>query len=671
MQETKPVIWKPLPGAQQKFLTCPHYEVLLEGNRGGGKTDALLMDFAQFVGRGFGSEWRGVIFRQTYPQLGDVINKSLKWFSQIFPNAKYNQTRHQWEFATGETLLFRFGESDLDYWNYHGHAYPFLGFEELTNWKDPAFYEAMQSTCRSTDPRVPRMVRATTNPFGKGHSWVKERFQIGAFPPCVAFGKGRKKRVYIHSSLQENTILTTADPEYVETLKNLKEPARRAAWLEGSWDIAVGTFLEKVWDPATCVVDPFPIPANWRVWKGMDWGYSKPYAVLWLAMNEEGVIFVWRELYGIDADQPNVGSKEDAVKVASKIKQIEKHDSRYGYEYRANLADPAIFSNIGTSRSIGQIFRDAGVRWLPAWNGRGSRVNGAQEIVRLLAEGRLKFFKSCTNCIRTIPQLPPSDYDPEDVDTDAEDHCFTPDTLVFTNKGYRRIDSLGDARVLNQYGRWVTPQNWRVIKHAEIVRVLFEDGASVICTPDHKFLTSIGWVEAKDLEGKGVKAWKLKSSATTASRLSTKKPWLLQQNTQKPGTPLKKDGNGTKSIIREQKKTCTKSTNASAQSAVRSLNLLGEKGNIAATAVKQQLFGDVILVTSVENVGTADVGCISVPDGESFCLFNGAIAHNCWDALRYSVMRKRRAPNKDDHEAFRPDSEAEIGDGFISFDVDP
>ena len=437
------VVWQPLPGSQRTFLSCPYYEVLLEGNRGGGKTDALLMCFAQMVGRGFGREWRGVIFRQTYPELGDIIDKSQKWFTQIFPGAKYNVSALKWMFETGEELLFRFGKEEADYWSYHGHAYPFLGFEELTNWKDFSFYEAMLSTCRSSDPRVPRWVRATTNPFGKGHSWVKERFQIGTVPPCTPMGDGRKKRLYVHSSLMENTILTTADPDYVTTLRNLKEPARRAAWLDGSWDISVGTYLEKVWDASSCVVDPFPIPAHWKVWKAMDWGYSKPYAVLWLALSEEGVFFVWRELYGIDADQPNVGSKENALDVAAKIKRVQQHDERYGYEYHMDLADPAIFSKIGASQSIGQIFRGAGVRWQPAWNGPGSRVNGAQMIVSLLAEGRLKFFKTCTNCIRTIPQLPPSDFNPEDVDTDAEDHCW--DSLRYGVMRRRRNPNKDDT----------------------------------------------------------------------------------------------------------------------------------------------------------------------------------------------------------------------------------
>ena len=404
-------------------MTCPYYEVLLEGNRGGGQTDALLMDFAQMVGRGYGEDWRGVIFRLTYPQLQDVISKSLKWFRRIFPTAKYNASKNVWTFATGEQLYFRFGESADDYWNYHGHAYPFLGFEELTNWKDSSFYESMLSTCRSSNPNVPRWVRATTNPFGKGHSWVKERFQIGTIAPETPFGPAGKERLYIHSALTENTVLMSADPDYIKTLENLKEPARRAAWLDGSWDINIGTYFAEVWNEKVCVVDPFPIPPKWKVWKSMDWGYSRPYCVLWLAMSEEGVIYIWRELYGIDRDMPNVGSKEDAGEVAEKIKGLEKHDERNGYTYRMNLADPSIFSNIGASRSIGQIFRDHGVRWVPAWNAKGSRVNGWQEIVRLLAEGRLKIFRTCKNLIRTLPVLTPDDNNPEDIDTDMEDHA--------------------------------------------------------------------------------------------------------------------------------------------------------------------------------------------------------------------------------------------------------
>lgn len=419
-------IWTPLPGSQTLFLQCPIYEALLEGTRGGGKTDTLLMSFAQNVGRGFGQHWRGVLFRLTYPQLADVVAKSKRWFYQIFPEAKFNESEYYWKWPTGEMLFFRYGDKEDDYWNYHGHEYPWLGFEELTNWRNLGFYDAMQSTCRSSHAGMPRMVRATCNPFGRGHGPVKERFRLGqgGVPSGqVIVDESGKERVRIHSSIYENTILLEADPEYLKTLEALKDPNRRRAWLEGDWDIHVGSFLEMVWNPSKAIVTPFTIPSTWKVWKSMDWGYAAPYAVYWFALDPDGVHYIWRELYGA-GEKAGTGTRENAADVAKKIRRIEEHDERLGYEYRMNLADPAIMSKIGADRSIGQIFRENGVKWQEAWNAKGSRVNGAQELIRLLAEDKLKVFSTCKHWLRTVPSLPPDDDNPEDVDTDAEDHAW-------------------------------------------------------------------------------------------------------------------------------------------------------------------------------------------------------------------------------------------------------
>ena len=182
------------------FLSCPVYETLIQGTRGGGKTDCLLMSFAKNVGKGYGPAWRGALFRQTYPQLADVVAKSKRWFYQIFPGAKFNESDYLWTFQTGEQLFFRYGDKEDDYWNYHGHEYPWLGFEELTNWKDDSFFSAMLSTCRSSIEGVPKMVRATTNPFGKGHQWVKDRYEIGAHSAGYVIGQA-KARTQIFSSI--------------------------------------------------------------------------------------------------------------------------------------------------------------------------------------------------------------------------------------------------------------------------------------------------------------------------------------------------------------------------------------------------------------------------------------------------------------------------------------
>lgn len=160
--------WMPQEGSQEAFLTAYRvaFEVLFEGTRGPGKTDALLMDFFQHVGKGYGAEWRGIVFRRSYPELTDIIAKSKKWFNTMCPAAKYNKVDHTWTFPDGEQLMLRHMSTPDDYWSYHGFGVPWIAFEELCNWPDDKCYKVMMSCSRSTRPDMPRCYRATTNPYG-------------------------------------------------------------------------------------------------------------------------------------------------------------------------------------------------------------------------------------------------------------------------------------------------------------------------------------------------------------------------------------------------------------------------------------------------------------------------------------------------------------------------
>lgn len=165
------IIWSANRGGQSLFLACPFWEALADGDRGGGKTTALLQTFLKHVGKGHGEDWRGILFRLTYKQLKDVIDISKVYIKRAFPGAKYNKSDSEWNFPDGEVLMFRYLENLSDYDNYHGHSYPWLGFEELCNWPNAEPYEAMLSCSRwrSANANVPRMVRATTNSWGVGH----------------------------------------------------------------------------------------------------------------------------------------------------------------------------------------------------------------------------------------------------------------------------------------------------------------------------------------------------------------------------------------------------------------------------------------------------------------------------------------------------------------------
>ena len=69
----------------------------------------------------------------------------------------------------------------LDYTIYQGASYTWQGWEELTQWADDKALRMMLATLRSTVPGIPLRVRATTNPDGAGHNWVKARYQASDY----------------------------------------------------------------------------------------------------------------------------------------------------------------------------------------------------------------------------------------------------------------------------------------------------------------------------------------------------------------------------------------------------------------------------------------------------------------------------------------------------------
>jgi len=431
------VVWSPLPGSQQRFLSCPIFECLYEGTRGPGKTDSLLIDFAQFVGRGYGPAWRGVLFRLQYPDLEEIEIKSKRFFYQIFPGAVYNGSSHRWIFQDGEQLLFRYARNIDDYWNYHGHEYPWIGWDELTLWPNDELYITMKTVCRSSDPNVPRHYRCTANPYGVGHNWVKGRFIDPAPRGIVIPDEDGMERVTIHGTIWENLIVLQNDPAYVNMLRS-QTGARRAAWLEGDWDIVAGGMFDDVWDSKVHIVAPFEIPATWKLDRSFDWGSSKPYSVgFWaesdgcdvklpdgsLRATQRGDLFRFAELYGWTG-KPNQGTRELAVEVARKVLNYQKE---LGRAINPGPADSSIYT-IENGNCIASDMERMGIRWTRANKSPGSRING-WEILRerlknsISREGPgIYALDTCRQFIRTFPVLPRDKHKADDVDTEAEDH---------------------------------------------------------------------------------------------------------------------------------------------------------------------------------------------------------------------------------------------------------
>lgn len=476
------VVWAPQDGSQTEFMACPLFECLYHGTRGPGKTDALLMDFAQEVGprrfdgrqwlAGHGSAWRGILFRETYPQLADAVAKSERWFRAMFPSARFNRQRMAWEFETGEVLFFRHMREPRDYWNYHGHEYPWIGWEELTNWADDRCYKSMFACCRSSHPGVPRKIRATTNPYGVGHNWVKDRFRLhGKWWTTVVTtdsvdldGKLEPARAAIHGHLNENKILLAADPNYPQTIAAAAtNKAMAKAWLDGRWDVVAGGMFDDVWSSTHNDVPVFAVPLSWKIDRSFDWGSSKPFSVGWWAESDgsdllfpdnrvvstvRGDTFRVAEWYGWTG-RANEGKRMLATDIAVGIverelawgwRKIGERSSRC----HAGPADSSIF-NVENGRSIAldmekpvrieQVGMMPGVSWTRADKRPGSRKDGWEQMRTMIRDakpqpgrprenpGLFVVGERCPQWIRTVLSLPRDEKDPDDVDTDSEDHA--------------------------------------------------------------------------------------------------------------------------------------------------------------------------------------------------------------------------------------------------------
>jgi hypothetical protein len=460
----KPV-WAPLPGSQLVFLQCPVFEALYEGTRGPGKTLTLIMDFAKEVGKGYGNSWRGILFRREYKELDDVVKKIEEWFYLLWPGFRFLKSKAEYMaiWPTGEALLLRAGEDEETYKTFHGQEYPWIGFEELTQWEDDILFLKMQSCCRSSTPGMPYRIRSSTNPFGPGHNWVKKRYNLPRMRGKVIQHPGEMPRVAIHGYLKENFLLLHATPNYITVIRNsTKNPNEAKAWIDGDWDVTAGGMIDDLWDEIVHVTATFPItdvPPGWTLTRAYDHGQSHPFAVgWWLESNGEpilvdgkmlgnirGDLILWREGYGTNGEV-NTGLRMASKKIANGICDREEdwgvrravvEGERYQDITRvlAGPADTEIYNRLSdrNGRCPADDMEDAGVYWERADKSPGSRKRG-WEMLRTLLEGAIPnpdgtredpglfVCDCCIHFLELVPVMPRDTTDPDDVPKKYEDH---------------------------------------------------------------------------------------------------------------------------------------------------------------------------------------------------------------------------------------------------------
>lgn len=481
------IVWQPVPGlnghpsSQALAVSCKCNVVLYDGSRGPGKTDAQLMRFRSMVGLGYGKFLRGVILDRQFNNLGDMIAKSEKHFKAFNDGARFLRSGAdmKWVWPTGEELLFRVIKRESDYLNFHGQEFPWIGWNELTKYPNRRLFDLMFSCNRSgflPEEHTPRnplgqyltidgkplpdlllQVFATTNPWGPGHAWVKKQFIDGIDPGEIVrevtnvFNPRLKIRqdivrtqIRFFGTYRENIYLA---PEYIATLERETDPNRRRAWLLGDWNIRAGGMFDDVWNPRVHVVDCFKVPANWWIDRAFDWGSSHPFSVGWyctangetVTLNDgtkwtprRGSVIRFAEWYGTSGGV-NEGLRMSGPDIAIGIMKREMDMLKNGTIKKIPAAGPADGQIYQTRESdvatIGTKMAEEGIDWVPADKSKDSRKNGWQLVRDALGnavkgEGAgLYFTKSCKHAIGFMADTPRDEEEPDDVDTDTEDHC--------------------------------------------------------------------------------------------------------------------------------------------------------------------------------------------------------------------------------------------------------
>ena len=432
--------FQPQPGPQHHFLTCPADIVVYGGARGGGKSFASLGEFWCHA-EDWGPAAKGLMIRRSREDLKDTIDMARNMYGGA---AEWKDKEKQFRFSNGGILHMAYLESDADAMNYQGWSLTRVYVEELTQYASSAGIFKLFATLRTTSGARCQF-RATCNPGGPGHHWVKAWvIDNGAYNPVKDQETGLL-RVFIPAKINDNPALLKNDPNYVNRLRAAGSPALVRAWLNGDWSIIEGAFFPE-FEPSRHVIPPFHVPEHWIRFRSMDWGSASPFSVGWWAVVQDdmlhakkllprGAIIRYREWYGAEGHD-NKGLHLPADTVARGIVQRETDDKGFREKIAYGVLDPAAFAVV-SGPSIGETLGRHGVFFRRADNSRVSTPKrmGGWDQVRWRLQGTpdgdplMFFFDHCRAAIRTIPMMQHDENRPEDVDTESEDHA--PDDIRY------------------------------------------------------------------------------------------------------------------------------------------------------------------------------------------------------------------------------------------------
>ena len=366
-----------------------------------------------------------MIIRKTYPELQENhINPIISILNCYAPErddriASYNDAKKNITFPNGSRILFRYCSNDADAERFQGTEVDVLFIDEATHQSEER-YKKLSACVRGVN-NYPKRIYLTCNPGGEGHGWVKRLFVDRIYEP----NENAEDYLFIQSKVTDNKALMESNPDYIKQLESLPEDLRKA-WLDGNWDIFVGQYFPE-FRRDIHVIEPFPIPAEWRRWRAFDYGLDR-LACVWCAMDSARNVYVYRE----------VGESDLPISAAAKAMLDATCDNE---EIYATYAPPDMWARSQeTGKDKAYLFYEQGLTVTKASNDREAGWLAIKELLKVDSNGepRLKIFNTCRELIKCLPALQRDVKRPTDCAVEPHEITHMPDALRYYAASWAR-----------------------------------------------------------------------------------------------------------------------------------------------------------------------------------------------------------------------------------------
>lgn len=312
-------------GAALDLMYAHEPEVLIEGPAGTGKTRGVLTKIHLCLAKYAGS--RALMVRKTRESQTESTLVELEENVLIGRAAKIKAGpdrahRQRYSYPNGSTwVIGGLNKSS----RIMSTQYDLIYIPEATELSQ-ADYEDLTTRNRHYVMPFQQMI-ADANPGAPTH-WLNQRADTGDMRRLLSRHRDNPK--YFDAKIDDWTPQGAA---YVEgTLKRLNG-VRRARLYEGRWAAAEGLVYDG-WDSTVHLIDPFPIPAQWRRFRVIDFGYTNPFVCQWWAIDGDGRMYRYRELY---KTQTIVSDHASTIKRLSEGETYEATVADHDAEDRATL----------------------------------------------------------------------------------------------------------------------------------------------------------------------------------------------------------------------------------------------------------------------------------------------------------------------------------------------